>query len=187
MTMIPRMALFALTVTATAGAQVAAIQGSATISAAQGTSAPPSAPPLEASPTKFHSPMVLTLPFPLADRSSWGNGKWSEPGLLDPVQDYRCDGVAMRDVSMRGALDPAGNLSVEVRGKFDNVPGHDKRVDVRLDLLDGDAVAATGYAYRLRAPENKARGFKFNLSLPAAAIRSDPATRMRITLTDYDD
>ncbi len=182
MTTIPRMALFALTLPAAAGAQVAATQGSATISAAQGTPAP-----LEASPTQFRSPMVLTLPFPLADRGRWGSGKWSEPGLLDPMQDYRCDGVAMRDVSMRGTLDQAGNLSVEVRGKFDNVPGRDKRVDVKLDLLDGDAVAATGYAYRLKAPENKARGFKFNLSFPAAAIRSDPATRMRITLTDYDD
>jgi len=188
---IPRLALFALILPAavgagTADAQVAAVQGASTISAAQGTQAPTPAA-AQASATAFHSPMMLTLPFPLADRNQWGTGKWSEPGVLDPIADYRCDGVALRDVSMRGAIDKGGSLSVDVKGKLDNVPGHDKRVDLKIELLNGDAVGATGYAYRLKAPESKTHGFKFALSFPAAVIQSDPATRMRITLTDYDD
>jgi len=183
---ISRLALLALTLPAAVVAQVTVNQGTSVISAAQGVpAAAPATAPLSAN--EFHSPMVLSLPFPLTDRTQWGTGKWSEPGALDPIQDYRCDGVALMDVSMRGALDKSGSLSIDVKGRLDNVPGHDKRVDLKIELLNGDAVAATGYAYRLKAPERKTRGFKLALSFPAAAIQSDPATRMRITVTDYDD
>jgi hypothetical protein len=135
--------------------------------------------------TQFHSPMILTATFPLADRSLWGTGKWTDPELLRPFRDFRCDGVTIEEMRMRGKLRADGRLEVDVKGEFDSVAGHDKRVDMKVELLNGDTVVGVGYSVRLKAPEGEERRFGFDFDTPAGELL--PATRLRITFSDYDD
>ncbi|MGA8938377.1 MAG: hypothetical protein WB439_04355, partial [Acidobacteriaceae bacterium] len=63
--------------------------------------------------------MILTAPFPLADRKQWGNPAWSNKDLMDPISYYRCDNVAISDLQMRGDLLPNGDLHVLIKGKLE--------------------------------------------------------------------
>jgi len=156
-------------------AQVGAMQG---VSAAK-----PNAPQGQ---REFGAPMVLTAPFPLTDRSKWNEAFWSEEKDL-AFREYRCDGVAIHDMQMRAIAQDNGGVKIDVKGHFDSLKGHDKRVDMKFEFLNGDSVVATGYSDGLKAPEAKTRRFAFNFTIPSAAIQSDPPTKMRITVTDSDD
>lgn len=157
----------------------------AQISAAQGVAG--AVENTEQVQTGFHSPMVLNMPLPLTDHSQWGSGNWSNPVLFQQLGDYRCDGIAIAEMRMRGTADSEGALRVDVKGKFDAVKGHDKRVDMKFEFLNGDAVSATGYARKLKAPEEEVRSFDFSFTIPASAVQSEPPTTLRITFSDYDD
>lgn len=157
----------------------------AQISAAQGVTAPDQGTqPIQ---SEFHSPMVLDVPLPLTDRGQWGNGHWSDPGVFQQLHDYRCDGMAIVELRMRGTAKSDGTLKVEVKGKIDAIKGHDKRVDMKFEFLNGGSVAAAGYANKLKVPDEEVRSFSFSFSIPANAVLSEPPTRLRITLSDYDD
>jgi hypothetical protein len=157
-------------------------------------------------PAEFHSPMVLDAPFPLTDREQWGSGNWSEPGIfpltgrepggtgnwsdpaiLQQLRDYRCDGLTILQMQMRGELHSDGSLEVQVKGKIDAIKGHDKRVDMKFDFINGDVVGATGHSASLKAPEKKVRDFSFKFTIPAAVVQSQPPTHLRVTFSDYDD
>jgi hypothetical protein len=139
------------------------------------------------SDTQFHSPMVLKTPFPLADRSLWGNGQWTDPEAMQQLRDFRCDGIAIAEMRMRGKLRNDGKLEVEVKGEFDSVSGHDKRVDMKYELLNGDTIVGVGHSEKLKAPEGKQKRFSFDFDIPADQLQSQPATQLRITFSDYDD
>ena len=137
--------------------------------------------------------MVLSAPFPLTDRAQWGAAgqskppAWSDSSIFESLQSYRCDGFVIRDMQMRGILHKDDTLEVEVKGNFDSHKGHDKRVDMMIEFLNGTTVAATAYAHKLKAPEDKVKHFGFTITIPAAAVQSDPPTHPCVTVTDYDD
>lgn len=135
--------------------------------------------------TEFHSPMVLTAPFPLTDRSQWGKGNWSDPSLLRQFFDYRCDGIAISELRMRGEQLDNGSLEVQVKGKIDAIKGHDKRVNLKFDFLNGNTLAASGYSSKIKAPDEEVSSFHFRFTIPAGAVQD--GTTMRITFSDYDD
>jgi hypothetical protein len=137
--------------------------------------------------TQYHSPMVITAPFPLADRTLWGSSKWTDPDVFKQLRDFRCDGVSIAEMQMRGKLQIDGNLEVRVKGEFDSVKGHDKRVDMKFELLNGDTVVGVGYSEKLKAPEGEQKRFNFDFEVPAGQLQSQPATYLRITFSDYDD
>jgi hypothetical protein len=137
--------------------------------------------------TQCHSPMVLTTPFPLADRSLWGNSGWTDPEAMQQLRDFRCDGIAITEMRMRGKLRNDGKLEVAVKGEFDSVRGHDKRVDMKYELLNGDTIVGVGYSKNLKAPEGKQKRFSFDFDIPADQLQGKPATQLRITFSDYDD
>jgi hypothetical protein len=156
----------------------------AQVGASQGVSAAKANAPQ--GQTEFESPMVLTAPFPLTDRSNWSEAFWSDEKDL-AFHEYRCDGIAIHDMQMRAIAQENGVVEIDVRGHFDSLKGHDKRVDMKFEFLNADSVVATGYSDALKAPEAKTKRFGFKFTIPAVAIQSDPPTRMRITLTDSDD
>jgi hypothetical protein len=104
-----------------------------------------------------------------------------------PHRAFRCDGIAIAEMRMRGKLRNDGKLEVEVKGEFDSVGGHDKRVDMKYELLNGDTIVGVGYSEKLKAPEGKQKRFSFDFDIPAGQLQSQPPTRLRITCSDYDD
>lgn len=155
----------------------------AEIQATQGVAPTPESP--AQFQTEFHSPMVLTAPFPLNDRGQWGTGNWTDPAVFQQLFDYRCDGIAISLLRMRAELVDNGNLEIQVKGKLDAIKGHDKRVNLKLDFIDGDKVAASGYSNKISAPDEEVSSFHFKLIIPASAIQD--GTLLRITFSDYDD
>jgi hypothetical protein len=161
----------------------AAPDGSPRVSAAQGVAVVQR--DTAQTDTQFYSPMILVAPFPLADRSLWGTGKWTDPEVFRPFRDFRCDGISVVEMMMRGKLQSDGKLKIEVKGGFDSLPGHDKRADMKMELLNGDTLVGVGYSNQLKAPEGKRKNFGFDFYTPAGELQ--PTTHLRITFTDYDD
>jgi hypothetical protein len=89
-------------------------------------------------------------------------------------------------MQMRGELHSNGSLEVQVKGKLGAIKGHDKRVDMKFDFINGDVVGATGYSKTLQAPEEKVRDFSFTFTIPATVVQSQPPTHLRVTFSDYD-
>jgi hypothetical protein len=137
--------------------------------------------------SEFHSPMVLSLPFPLTDRTQWSSSKWSDESATEQLADYRCDGISIQDLQMRAVPLRNGMLQIQVKGNFDSYKDHDKRVDMEFELLNGDVVAATGHGDRLKAPDGERKAFHFDFTIPAAAVQSAPPTRLQITVRDHED
>lgn len=131
----------------------------------------------------FYSPMILTAPFPLADRKLWGNPAWSNKDLMDPISRYRCDNVAISDLQMRGDSLPNGDLHVLIKGKLENRYGHDRRITLKFELLNGDSVVSTNETPPLKANDDDKTRYKYDFNVPASAIVDAPATRMRITVS----
>lgn len=155
----------------------------AEISGVQGPGAVAPAADDSAQAHYFYSPMILTAPFPLADRKQWGAPAWSNKDIMDPLSYYRCDNVAISDLQMRGDLLPNGDLHVLVKGKLENRYGHDRRVTLKFELLNGDAVVSTNETTPLKANDDDKTRYKYDFNVPASSIVAVPATRMRITVS----
>ena len=137
--------------------------------------------------TQFHSPMILTGPFPLADRSQWGKSEWNDPDIFHKFADYRCDGIALTKMQMRGTLRKDGRLQVQVKGEFDSVASHDKKVNMYFALLNDDEVIAIEFTELQRAPAGTTKRFQVDFEIPTDRIRDQPPTRLRISFYDHDD
>jgi hypothetical protein len=163
----------ALTIPA-AQAQISGIQGAGAMAPAADDSA---------NVHYYYSPMILTAPFPLTDRKQWGTPAWSNNDIMDPLSYYRCDNVAISDMQMRGDLLPSGDLHVLIRGKLENRYGHDRRVTLKFELLNGDSVISTNETAPLKANDDSKTRFKYDFAVPANSIGAAPATRMRVTVS----
>ncbi len=139
--------------------------------------------------------MVLTIPIPPDARNLWRNGKWTDRGNFQQLRDFRCDGIAIADMQVRRELSDkfllfpwqTQKVLVEIKGKFDSIRGHDKRVDMKLEFLSDDEVIGVGYAEKLKAPEAKVKRFDEELDFPAQPIKDQTPTHVRITFSAYDD
>ena len=135
----------------------------------------------------YYSSMILSAPFPLADRKQWGAPAWSNKDIMDPLSNYRCDNVAISDMQMRGDLLLNGDLHVLVRGKLENRYGHDRRVTLKFELLNGDSVVSSNESAPLKANDDDKTHYKYDFAVPAGSIVAAPATRMRITVSTILD
>lgn len=150
--------------------------------------------------TSFNSPMVLETEFAAANRSLWEPSQGHEPGAWFSTEEYHalgrfsCDGVYLRKdfngkhgtwkSGLEMAVLPAegGNLTVKVRAAADNPDdNHDRKVDILIEVVNGDKVIATASPSKV-IEEGNSKYFTTNFSLPAALLRSAPATKLRMTV-----
>jgi hypothetical protein len=157
----------------------------AQITATQGVSTRFDTTPL--SDTLFRTAMVLTGPFPLADRTLWGRSQWTDPDIFQQFADYRCDGIAITGMQMRGTLLENGRLQVQVKGEFDSVASHDKKAHMYFVLLNDGEVIAVEISQLLPAPAGTTKAFQVDFELPTDRIRDEPPTYLRISFFDHDD
>jgi hypothetical protein len=173
--------LMPLWIAATAlNAQVAAKQGTPAVSAKQGAS------------TKFNSPMILETVFLPADRSLWKGDEWISGKAYVDLEQFSCDDVHVKKLRMRPRLIADGQMVlVEVRAVILNVnsrESHDKRVTIRFDLLNGDEFVSGVTTKPKKASDTDSGGYGIGASLtvPTSALRTDPMTTLRLTVTAED-
>ena len=157
----------------------------AQITATQGVSTRQDTTPL--SDTLFQTAMVLTGPFPLANRSLWGSSRWTDPDIFQQFADYRCDGIAITKMQMRGTLRKDRRLQIHVKGELESVAPHDKRVNMYFALLNDDEVIAIEFTKIQEAPAGAVKSFQVEFDMPTDRIREQPPTRLRISFHDHDD
>lgn len=105
-------------------------------------------------PTAFRSPMVLEVPFVLADRSRWGKG-WQAPQEYVELGKYSVDNVSIRGrkrgdswvagLRMQAQQRSGDTVDLEVALQVVNPKtNHDKSVTVFVDFLRDTTSLLTG-------------------------------------------
>ena len=90
---------------------------------------------------EFLSPMVLEVPFVLADPARW-NDTWSSEKEYADIVKYCCEKVFVESLKMRARRAGGGVVVVTIKAKLRNPNGnHDKRVFLTAELQnDGNTV-----------------------------------------------
>ncbi len=151
--------------------------------------------------TSFHSPMRLETVLAAADRSLWADGGWFSTPEYHALGQSTCDGVSLRgnykkrsdtwDPGLEMATREArgGKVEVKVRATVTNPPhNHDKKVTILIEVLNGEDLVEAATIGPLEAEDNgnDVKG-QTTLVLPPGALKTDPMTRLRITVTAKDD
>lgn len=137
-------------------------------------------------PTEFRSPMILETVFLPADRTLWKTQWVSGKEYLD-VRQFHGDNVSISALSMRPRLIEGGKgVVVEIKTSLSNRCGHDKQVTVRFDILNGDEEVAHVTLGPLKVEETDTKTRSVIVTVPETALKMDPMTVLRITLTAKD-
>jgi hypothetical protein len=139
----------------------------------------------KADPNEFRSPMVLDTVFLLTDPQTW-KGAWVTGRPWAELRLFYCDNVSIGALGARVKSQTSESLNIEIRMMLSNRKGHDKEVKVRLELLDAETVVATAQIGPLQVDEQKSKTRTVELIVPKSAVKTDPVTPMRITVTARD-
>ena len=69
--------------------------------ATSGAGAQLSARQADPDPTQFHSPMIIEMPLPTADRARWGKGEFRSKDIV-ALKKYVCDGIFIQGLRGNG-------------------------------------------------------------------------------------
>jgi hypothetical protein len=144
--------------------------------------------------------MILETGFAAADRSLWDPSKGHAPGTWFSTEEYRqlgrfgCDGVYLRSgfsekkgtwkpgLEMSVMEEEGGQLKVKVRATADNPDGNkDRKVEILFEAMNGDKVVAFG-SHASKVEEGDEKGVGVTLTLPAADLKANPMTKLRLTV-----
>jgi len=162
--------------------------------------------------TSFHSPMILETTFAPADRSLWVSDEWTpsdrrpwKSGTFTTAEYYAlgkfsCDGLFFRNGNRNGSWNTGLLMKVKPKGATTEVtmiaevtnPGtvHDKTATLLFEVLNGEEVIGTS-TIRIKAKMNwRGRMADYDgettFSVPTVALKQDPVTQLRITMTTQD-
>jgi hypothetical protein len=163
-------------------------------------------------PNEFHSPMVIETVFAPADPALWRDENWT-PGKPKPwgrgefttaeyydLGKYTCDGLSIHDGNRDGTWysglvmevkNKGGDVHVTIKAQVTN-PGHihDKFVTLLFEVINGDdVVGKTTIGLKVKQnwrAKKEVTDKESTLVLPASALRKDPLTKLRITMTTQD-
>src|SRR6266704_2366956 len=119
--------------------------------------------------TGFASPMVLESVF-IRKGFDRHENTW-EPGLEMAVRDLK-----------------DGRLEVKAKATVDNPrKNHDKKIVIVLEVLNGSDVVGKAQIGPIKCEEGDESSKQATLVLARETLRSDPVTRMRLTMRTEDD
>ena len=138
--------------------------------------------------TVFQSPMILETTFPLADRSIWNKDEehWFIPKGYSDLSRFRCDGVSISGLSLHVKPFDADRITVTFRTTLSNPAGHDKRVWVMFEVVNGEDVALSAAFPSVEVPEGKSKTRDSPIRVATKDLKSNPETRLRITVQTQD-
>jgi hypothetical protein len=129
----------------------------------------------------FESPMILEIPLePLA---SLLGKTWV---TIEDVPRYRCEGVSLQKVRVRGTRQKSGAIGLNVKTETYTVPGKDKFADLQFELLlDGESIASE-LIKEVNAEEGTKRHVSSYLEVPVgkSEVQDKPVLRITVTVTD---
>jgi hypothetical protein len=135
----------------------------------------------EASDERFTSPMVLEIPFHVADPSTWGKG---EMRGMDRLARFVCDGVYVRDFAVSVKKERGGkNVKITYYLLLANEPGVDMLALPVIDLVRGEKVLARAGFGWMDVEEGKTASHRVSIVVPVTVITETDAPRLRITIT----
>lgn len=124
-------------------------------------------------PHEFQSPMVLEMPFLLADPARW-NDTWTTEKEYTDLKTFHCEGVFIERLKLKAVQKGQERVQITVSVKLRNPNNnHDKEVYPEFELQNESETIG-----RLRRAEDQARPF-----LPDGGIKveeSDSATRLYV-------
>jgi len=150
--------------------------------------------------TGFASPMVLESVFAPAMPSHAKDEPWFSIDEYHDLGKYSCDGVFIRkgfdrhentwepglEMAVRDLKD--GRLEVKAKATVDNPrKNHDKKIVIVLEVLNGSDVVGKAQIGPIKCEEGDESSKQATLVLARETLRSDPVTRMRLTMTTEDD
>ena len=138
--------------------------------------------PVARDPREVRSPMVLSTVFLPADRSLWKT-EWITGQAYVDLGAFHCENVSISALRMRPKRAASDRVLVEIETSLSNRRGHDKEVAVRYDILNGEEeVAHVGFG-PLQVDETDTKTRSVSVEVPESALKTDPMTALRITVT----
>jgi hypothetical protein len=128
------------------------------------------------------APKGLTIPFAAASPRAWNT--WVTQSDL---KDDECGGVALTELRSRAKKNAQGELDVTFKVTIHTKPGHDKRVNVTIEVLASDRVLKSTTIEAIDAEEKKNGHGSGYLVLPVDMIQSEADPRLRVSLEVVDD
>jgi hypothetical protein len=123
------------------------------------------------------APRGVTIPFAAASPRSWNT--WVSSTDL---KDTYCNNVAVTEIRSRAKKNAQGELEVTFKVTTYTKPGHDKRVDLTIEVLAADRVLKSTTIERIDAEEKKnAHGTGF-LVVPVDLLPADADARLRVSI-----
>jgi hypothetical protein len=164
---------------------------------------------------EFHSPMVLEAVFAAADRSTWRN-EWFSTEQYRRLSKFRCEKISIWGLEMSARELPGEKVEVKTRVRLMNPDqNHDKKVTLLFEVVNGDKVEesfshvyekvsparaefekrsgalsqprnALGQVEPIKVKEGAIVTKIVTATLPLSALKTDPMTKLRITMTTWD-
>jgi hypothetical protein len=129
---------------------------------------------------RFHSPMILDLPFHAADRSTWGAGFVRGN---DGVARFICDNVFFRDFAVSVERKRGEKLRITYHLVLTNEPGVDKLASVRIDLMGGEELIYPTAIPQIEVEEGKSSIRDTSITIDEKSLTAAPSPHLKITLS----
>jgi len=134
----------------------------------------------------FKSPMVLDTVFLPTDRSLWTK-EWFTTAEYQKLRRFRCELISIVGLEMSAKEIGTNKFELKVRvNLFNPDGGHDKRVRLLFEVLDGDKVAAQFSMPETKVKEAAVVSKTFPTQLPTALLTTEPPATLRLTITTVD-
>src|SRR2546426_7632288 len=128
------------------------------------------------------APKGLTIPFEAARPRAWNT--WVSSSDL---KDRDCRGVSAIELRSRAKKTAQGELAVTFKVTTYTKPGHDKKVNVMIEVLASDRVLKSTTIEAIDAEEKKNGHGSGFLLLPIDMVQNEADPRLRISLEVTDD
>jgi hypothetical protein len=143
---------------------------------------------------EYRSPMVIEVPFALADPDRW-NDTWTSPKEYADLVKFCCEKVFIESLKMRARKTPGDLVTITIKARLRNPNGnHDKRVFLTAELQnDGSTVGSVAPPKPQTAKPDKGVSVEESdsatkttvLSVPANDLR--PTTKLKLTIALRND
>lgn len=133
-------------------------------------------------PKEVRSPMVLETVFLPADPAQRPK-EWITGPAWEGLAEYHCENASLSALKMRVRSAAGGRLLVEIKASISVRRGHDKEVTVRFDVHNGDEEVARVTLGPVQVDETDTDTRAVSVEVPESALKTDPMTGLRITMT----
>jgi hypothetical protein len=133
--------------------------------------------------------MVLELDFLATNRKMWvwKRDSWAYSEEYSNLKRFRCEKISISNLEMQAREAPGAK--VEIRHKVTLINpdrNHDKKVTLLFEVVNADQVDASFKLDSVKVEEGTSVTKILEAKLPMAVLKTEPRTKLRITMTNWD-